>query len=162
MTLDSAPNAARRPFGLLIVAFVFDVAQQTQIGGVNASSNHRVISLWFIGEKTTPMVEGIEGLTAKVNFFVGSDPAKWRTSVPVYLQVIYRDVWPHIDVRFTSRGNDIEQDFVVRPGANLRSIRLMYGGADDIKVTQEGGLSIIAGEKSLKQSRPRGSIPNFV
>jgi hypothetical protein len=38
----------------------------------------------------------------------------------------------------------------------------MYGGADDIKVTQEGGLSIIAGEKSLKQSRPRGSIPNFV
>ena len=34
------------------------------------------------GANPAPRVVGLEELPGKVNYFIGNDPAKWRTNVP--------------------------------------------------------------------------------
>lgn len=37
-------------------------------------------------------------LPGTANHLLGSDPRAWRTRVPTYREVVYRDAWPGIDV----------------------------------------------------------------
>jgi hypothetical protein len=39
-----------------------------------------------------PQISGREELTGKVNYFIGHDPTKWRTDIPTYARVHYREV----------------------------------------------------------------------
>ena len=35
----------------------------------------------------------------RVNYLIGSDPARWHTNLPTYGEIVYRDLWPGIDLR---------------------------------------------------------------
>jgi hypothetical protein len=77
------------------------------------------------GAKPRAVVTGQEELPGKANYFIGNDPKKWRTNVPTYAQVKYRDVYPGIDlVYYGNQGGQLEYDFVVAPGADPGSILL--------------------------------------
>lgn len=41
------------------------------------------------GANPTPAVSGMEPLPGIVNYFIGNDPAKWRTKIPTYAKVNY-------------------------------------------------------------------------
>ena len=57
------------------------------------------------GANATPQVEGLEELSGKANYFIGNDPAKWRTNVPTYARVQYHAVYPGVDlVYYGNRG----------------------------------------------------------
>jgi len=65
-----------------------------------------------------------------------------------YKRVMYRDVYPNIDWALYIKGNQLEYDFIVRPGGNVADIKLRYGGATSLAVT--------AG--SIAAATPLGSI----
>jgi photosystem II stability/assembly factor-like uncharacterized protein len=67
---------------------------------------------------------GEEPLPGRSNYFFGNDPRLWRTNVPNYARIRYRNVYPGIDVVYYGHGRDLEFDFVVAPGADPRRIRL--------------------------------------
>ena len=46
-----------------------------------------------------------EPLPGKVNYYQGNDPAKWRTEVPTYKSVLYREAYPGIDLKFYGTGH---------------------------------------------------------
>jgi photosystem II stability/assembly factor-like uncharacterized protein len=69
-------------------------------------------------------------LAGKSNYFIGNDRRLWRTNVPNFARVRYRNVYPGIDVVYYGRGNDVEFDFVVAPGADPRRIELAMSGSD--------------------------------
>ena len=48
---------------------------------------------------------------ASYNYFESRDPPKWRTNVHAYSEVVYRDLWPGIDLRVYRKG--------IRPGAGV-------------------------------------------
>jgi hypothetical protein len=35
------------------------------------------------------------------NYFIGNDPSKWQANVPTYGSVLYRDLYPGIDLRYS-------------------------------------------------------------
>jgi len=49
---------------------------------------------------------------------------------------VYHDIWKGVDLRLYGRGPDLEQEFVVRPGANLGQVHVAYQGIDRLEVTK--------------------------
>ena len=68
-------------------------------------------------------------MAGRVNYFLGNDPTKWRTSIPTYARVRYREVWPGVDVVYYGASGALEYDLIVAPGADPGAIRLGVEGA---------------------------------
>ncbi len=94
-----------------------------------AARRSAAVRISFDGANPSPAIEGLDPLAGRVNYFVGNDPTKWRTAIPTYGRVRYREVWPRIDVVFYAAGGALEYDLIVAPRANPAAIRLKVEGA---------------------------------
>lgn len=82
-------------------------------------------------------------VAARTNYFIGDDPAKWRTKVPEYRELIYEEVWPGIDVRFfLTENGSLKYEFVLAPGADPDQIRIGFEGLDGIEVLESGEMQL--------------------
>jgi hypothetical protein len=87
------------------------------------SAKSAVIRMKFSGANTAPVISGQERLPGTSNYFIGNDPSKWRTRIPKYAKVRYREVYPGIDLVFYGNQRRLEYDFVVSPGSDPSKIR---------------------------------------
>ena len=114
-----------------------------------------VLRMSFAGANPAARVAGLEELPGKANYFIGNDPAKWRTNVPTYAKVHYREVYPGIDLVYYGKQRQLEYDFVVRPGADPGAIALRFAGADKVEVDDvQGDLVIHTAAGTLRQQKP--------
>src|SRR5580658_893533 len=98
---------------------------------------------------------GADTLPGAVNYFLGNDPAKWRTNVATYAKVRYAQVYPGIDLVFYGNQRQLEYDFVLAPGAHPDAIRLAVEGADHTAVDDAtGDLVIAAAGQEIRFHRP--------
>src|SRR5438270_8747530 len=67
-------------------------------------------------------VTGVDELAGTSNYFIGNDPAKWRTKVPSYAKVKYEGIYPGIDMVYYGNQRQLEYDFIVAPGADPHRI----------------------------------------
>ena len=67
-------------------------------------------------------------LPGKVNFYQGNDPGKWRTEVPTFKSVLYREAYPGIDLKFYGVGQQVEYDAIIKPGADPKQVKFLYQG----------------------------------
>ena len=112
------------------------------------------LALRFIGgnPQATPVAQ--ERAPGEVNYFRGNDPARWQTQLPSFAQVVYREIWPGVDVMLRGQGQQLKYEFRVRPGARPADIRLAYDGADDLTLDGAGGLQIKTALGALRDSPP--------
>ncbi len=97
----------------------------------------------FIGANPNPQVLGEELMEYKCNYFIGNDPTKWRRDVPNYQSVVYKDIYPGIDLKYYGSGDGrIEYDFIISPNANPSQIAIRYDGADEVCVDNQGQLVV--------------------
>ncbi len=96
----------------------------------------------FIGGNPNAEITGEDRLAHENNYFLGSDPAGWRTNVPNYSSVIYKNIYPGIDLRYYGNKAALKYDFIVHPGADLSKIRIKYGGIDELSISSSGDLEI--------------------
>jgi Chitobiase/beta-hexosaminidase C-terminal domain/Bacterial Ig-like domain (group 3)/Bacterial Ig-like domain (group 1)/FG-GAP-like repeat/Beta-propeller repeat len=90
---------------------------------------------------------GEDKLSGIANYFIGNNPERWQTNVPTFRQVKYADPYPGIDLVYHGNGRQLEYDFIVKPGAKSRRIRLRFLGptalnldsAGDLQVSTKGG-----------------------
>jgi hypothetical protein len=95
---------------------------RTPNSGSRASA---VLRLKLLGANPAAKVSGEEELPGKANYFIGNDPGKWRTNVPTYAKVNYKDVYPGVDLLYYgNQSGQLEYDFVVAPGADASAIAL--------------------------------------
>src|SRR5438552_2921528 len=113
-----------------------------------------VIRLGFVGANREPDLEGQEELPGKANYFIGNDPKKWRTNVPTYAKVQYRDLYPGINLVYYDNRRRMEFDFLLAPGANPNLIRLEVKGADRLDVDARGDLVLHARGGQLRLQKP--------
>src|SRR5208337_2062303 len=57
-----------------------------------------VLSMQLVGANPKVTTGGAGELPGKTNYFIGSDPQKWRTHVPTYARVKYSNVYPGVDL----------------------------------------------------------------
>jgi hypothetical protein len=113
-----------------------------------------VVRMRLEGTSPGARVEGEEDLPGKSNYFIGSDPSRWRTDVPGYARVRCRDVYPGVDLVYYGNRGKLEYDLVVEPGADPRRIAVRFEGAERIDVSSEGDLLIRTPAGSLRQAAP--------
>ncbi|MFN8398046.1 MAG: PKD domain-containing protein [Bacteroidia bacterium] len=87
------------------------------------------------------------------NYFIGADPSKWASEVPLFDKVRYQGVYPGIDFLIYAHGNTLKYDFVAAPGANVGQIRLDYKGLDALTVA-EGRLQMVTSVTTIQEDRP--------
>jgi hypothetical protein len=107
-----------------------------------------------VGGDPAASAHGLDELPGNVNYLVGNDPASWRTGISSYGQVAFTNVYPGIDLVYYGSQEHLEYDFVVRPGADARSIGLRLGGAEDAHVDAGGNLVLETGAGPVVQQKP--------
>ena len=117
------------------------------------TADRLVFSLDFLGANSQPAIEGSGKDGAVVNYFVGNDPEKWYANVPTYRELVYRDIYPNIDLRLYGNGGMLRYDFVVNPGATPEAIALAYNGIDSLAII-DGELVIGTAFGDMVQSQP--------
>jgi len=113
-----------------------------------------VLRMQLAGANSEPRVEGVEELPGKSNYFIGNDPAKWRSNVPTYAKVKYAGVYPGVDVVYYGNQEQLECDFVVAAGADVTAIRLQFGGASELHVNDSGDLVIGTQDQAVRLKKP--------
>ena len=109
--------------------------------------------LRFVGANPTIPEGRVPGI-AKVNYFLGADSDRWRTGIPTYEEVIYRNLWPEIDLVFREQGGELKYEFVVHPGADIKSISLGYSGVDELVLDKDGNILIPTPFGVMTDKRP--------
>ncbi len=114
------------------------------------------IRLQPVGMSPGTALTGAQPQAGKVNFFNGSDPAKWRRGIATFGEVVYREAYPGTDLRFYGNGQHLEYDVVLRPGADPARVRFRCRGVEALTVRTDGSLALrLPGGKELVQARPR-------
>lgn len=93
-------------------------------------------------------------LAGKVNYFIGNDPQKWHTDIPIYKTVVYRGLYPGIDLKVYGTNRQMEYDFIVHPGADPNQISLVGEGIDGLETDAEGNLIIRTALTDIKHLKP--------
>ncbi len=100
------------------------------------------------------IASGEEPLPGKANYFIGDDPARWRTGVATYAKVRYAQVYPGIDLVYYGNQGQLEYDFVVAPQAKPQKIQLHFAGIERLKVDGQGNLDLSSKHGQIAFHKP--------
>jgi hypothetical protein len=112
----------------------------------------QVLDLSFLGANPNPAIVAGERARGKVNYLTGN---VHHTNIPTYKSLVYRDLWPGIDMVFKGSGGKLRYEFLVSPGADPGKIHLAWQGADGLSITSSGELSVGTSLGPLMDARPR-------
>ena len=101
----------------------------------------------FLGANENAQVSGAQP-AGQANFLIGQDPGAWRTGLPAYQEILYRQIYPGIDLAYLGAGGQFKSEFRVAAGADPRQIRVEYSA--DLSIDANGCLH--AG--SLRENAP--------
>ena len=128
--------------GLRVASGKFDLSHSSHQSDSSCPVKHSALKLTFAGANPDCMVQGVGELPGKVNYLIGRDQSRWHTGIPSFKGVIYRNVWPGIDVAYHGERQQLKYDIIAAPGADLESIRLRYEGAQKIWLGKAGDLHV--------------------
>ena len=99
-------------------------------------------------------LRGEQRQTGKSHYFLGNDPAQWRSGIAHYGRVRQQAVYPGIDVVYYGAQGSLEYDFVVAPGADPRQIELEFSGQDSLSIDNDGDLLLALGPQPVRYEKP--------
>jgi uncharacterized protein (TIGR03437 family) len=112
------------------------------------------VRMRFVGASTAARPAGESILPGVTNYLSGADPRRWRTGVPGFARVRYREIYPKIDLVFYGTQRQIEYDLVLAAGADTRSIEMQFDGASSMRIDPDGDLVLSTAGGPLRQKRP--------
>lgn len=112
------------------------------------------LEMRLAGSNLAKTVTATDPLPGKSNYFIGNNPAKWRSGVPHFTRVRYENVYPGINLVFYGREGQLEYDFQVAPGADPAQAELQFNGAKKLEL-KDGSLIIQAQRGSVALEAPR-------
>ena len=102
---------------------------------------HRVdVDFKHANQNTTLLAE--DKTSTSQNYYNGHAPENGILGVGNFKKLIYKNLWPNIDLVFYAKnGHALKYDIVVHPGGKLQDIQFKYHGAGNI-VLQNGVLQL--------------------
>ncbi|PYM24538.1 MAG: hypothetical protein DMD78_08645 [Candidatus Rokuibacteriota bacterium] len=111
------------------------------------------LRLRLVGSAPASSVTAEQMLPGKVHYVPTLDASTWRRDVPTYRRVVYREVYPGIDLVFHGDQQELEFDFVVAAGADPRAIRFEMAGADRLALA-DGDVVVQTRDGDLRLRKP--------
>lgn len=139
-----------------ILSLASKVQHKTKSGKQDEPAQVRVtsIAMKLAGANPNPTMRALEPLPGKTNYFIGNDPAKWRSGVPQFARVSYEDVYPGINLVFYGNQGHLEYDFKVAPGSDPTEAEVEFEGARKLAL-QNGNLVIENEQGDVQLEAPR-------
>jgi len=132
----------------------FRYLHQVGDSGVEARATRRwTVKLDFVGANPDVRPVGEEQQEAVISYFKGQ-PDEWRTGLPTYSRIVYRDLWPGIDLAYYGTVDRLKYEFIVQPGADPGQIRLAYRGAAGVALNAAGQLEVETPIGGFADDRP--------
>src|SRR3989454_6016770 len=144
LSKPATPTAQRR----------MDTVAMRQEGAENKAITTTVLRMRLVDANPAADISGLEELPGKSNYFIGNDPKKWRTSVPNYARVKYRDIYPGVDLVYYGNQRELEYDFLVAPGGDPKAIRLGMEGAKKAVIDAQGDLVLHTDDGDVRLQKP--------
>jgi RHS repeat-associated protein len=144
------------------IALALDVSTNTsrntrQLSRLPVSSREKkfgLVRLQFEGASPNAVISPEQTLPEKINYFIGNDPAQWRRSISAFGRVRYESIYPGVDLLFYGNQNQLEYDFVVAPGTDVKTIRLQLTGAEHAAIEANGDLAFSVGGQIIRFHKP--------
>jgi hypothetical protein len=120
----------------------------------SASAAGSVLHMQVVGANANSHPVAEQELPGKVNYLLGRDPAHWHTEIPTYAQVEYPNVYNGINLVYYGNQQQLEYDFIVRPGADAANIALRFDTADQMQIDRQGDLVLHTATGAVRQHKP--------
>ena len=111
------------------------------------------VKLDFVGANAEARPHGQEATPAVLSYFKGRRE-QWKTGLRTYGSLVYRDLWPGIDLIFTGTATRLKYTFLIHPGADPDRIKLAYRGATAARLTGAGELEVSTPLGGFRDDRP--------
>jgi len=112
------------------------------------------VRLAFEGAREEAVISGSEPRAARRSYFLGNDPARWRSGVPAFSKVVYRGLYEGVDLVLREEGGTLEYDLLLAPGADLRRVVVACEGVEGLEIDADGSLSLATALGTLAQRPP--------
>jgi len=107
----------------------------------------------FPGANPAPALEGIRAMAARINFMRG-DRRDWRTGLPAYGGIAYRNIFPGVDLVYSVSANSLKSDFYLAPGSDPSDIHMQYEGAGLARIDETGALVLAGSRGEFRENAP--------
>lgn len=118
-------------------------------------TTNAVLRMKLVKANPAAKVTGTDELGGTSNYFIGNDPAKWRTNVPTYAKVKCEGIYSGIDLVYYGNQRQLEYDFLVAPGADPSRIRLKFRGAGSLRIDDKGDLVLGGDAEQVRFQKPQ-------
>ena len=98
-------------------------------------------------------IKGLDQQISYHNYYLGNDPRRWATKVPLFHTVSYDGLYDGIEMKAYSQDGHFKYDFKIAPGVDPAIIKLRYEGIDGLKLT-EGHLEIETSVEQVTEQQP--------
>ncbi len=109
--------------------------------GDDGRAARAVFSAGFVGANPVRPV-ALDPSQARMGFYRGSDPSKWRSGVPTFAKVAYEGLYDGVDLYASGRRSGLKYEFHCAPGASWERIVVRYAGIEGLAVDDGGALHV--------------------
>lgn len=148
------PNAGQTSPEILYMVQTPDVRAGFAKDGAVFQLAGAQLRMRFDGANPMVALEGAEAVAGRANFLSGPDRGSWKTNLPVFAKVAYRNLYPGIDAVYAGAGRQIKSEFRLAPFADPGWIRMRYEGAASVRIGAGGALLVERGATVLREDPP--------
>jgi hypothetical protein len=109
--------------------------------------------LTFDGASLHPTIDAEDKAEEFTNYYLPSCP-DGLTNVPAFHTIIYRELYPHIDMQLVTNDGVVKYEFIVHPGGDPSMIRMHYDDRERINLQLDGSLSILNPFGKMTEPKP--------
>jgi hypothetical protein len=114
---------------------------------------HQTFHMEFINPPATAIITAGTELAGQVNDYRSSTPARWRTGLPTYASITYRNLYPGIDVSYEGLKGNLKSTYTVAAQADPNDLLWHYTDGVTPAVDAHGNLMLTLPATALAPAR---------
>lgn len=112
-----------------------------------------VYKMTFEGANLQHGIQGLKKQNNYYNYFLGNDPAKWKSGIHPYYALDYNSLYTGIDMHLTSENQSLVYELYVQPNADASQIKIKYDGPDRMSI-KNGDLIVNTSVGKIIERKP--------
>jgi hypothetical protein len=114
----------------------------------------RELELQLLGANPDAHLDGLGALSVQTSYIKGPKATDWVKGVRQFSRVRASEVYPGVDAVYYGNGQQLEYDFLLKPGADPAQIKIRFDKQAAVQVNDRGDLAVSQDGQVLLQRRP--------
>lgn len=72
-----------------------------------------------------------------INYYLNENPRNWRSNIHPVQSITLQNLYANTDLRIYTQNNQVEFDWILKPGANPENIKLRFEGQKKMRLSQK-------------------------